>query len=169
METNSSINTATLTHLSALTQYFFPFGNFIFPIIIWSASKKNSDYVDHHGRQIINFQLSMFLYTVALAVIAIPILLFTIFKNVPFTDIVDGNENIDGFSPANISGIVVIAIVAVLVWFFMKVAEFFLIINASVQAANGVRYKYPLTINFLGSVEEAAPLEPEVPLEPQQP
>jgi uncharacterized Tic20 family protein len=30
---------ATFTHLSALTQYFIPFGNFIFPILFWTSKK----------------------------------------------------------------------------------------------------------------------------------
>ncbi len=33
METTANKNTATLLQLSALTQYFFPLGNFIFPAI----------------------------------------------------------------------------------------------------------------------------------------
>jgi uncharacterized Tic20 family protein len=49
----------------------------------------------------------------------------------------------------NITGIVIIAIVAVLLFVGMKVAEFFLIIYASLKTANGEHYKYPLTIPFI--------------------
>jgi uncharacterized Tic20 family protein len=31
---------ATFTHLSALTQYFIPFGNFIFPILFWTSKRR---------------------------------------------------------------------------------------------------------------------------------
>ncbi|HLA55962.1 MAG TPA: DUF4870 domain-containing protein [Flavobacterium sp.] len=150
METTNSKNTATLTHLSTFSQYFFPFGNFILPLIIWSSAKKNSEFVDKHGRQAINFQLSIFLYTLILCLIAIPVLLFTIFKNVPFRAMVNGDDFfIDHFNAGNITGIVVVAVMAVMVFFLMKVAEFFLVIYASVKAANGEEYEYPMTIKFI--------------------
>uniref|UniRef100_UPI00286AE0C0 DUF4870 domain-containing protein n=1 Tax=Flavobacterium sp. TaxID=239 RepID=UPI00286AE0C0 len=55
METTSKNSTAALMNLSTLTQYFIPFGNFIFPIIIWSANKEKSEYIDQQGKQTINF------------------------------------------------------------------------------------------------------------------
>lgn len=165
METSSNKSTATITHLSTLTQYFIPFGNFIFPIVIWSSTKKNSAFVDHHGRQAINFQLSIFAYSVILVLIAVPILVFTIFKNVPFSDMIDGNLVLHDFSAEKITGVVTVAILAAVVFFFLKVAEFFLIINAAVQAANGALFRYPLTINFIGAV----PQQPEIAETPMQP
>ena len=60
MEATNNKNTATLIHLSALSQYIFPFGNFIFPILIWSAVKDKSEYLNEQGKQVINFQLSLF-------------------------------------------------------------------------------------------------------------
>ncbi|HEU0135716.1 MAG TPA: DUF4870 domain-containing protein [Flavobacterium sp.] len=150
METNNKKNVATFTHLSALAQYFIPFGGFIFPIIIWSSAKNDSDYVDHHGTQAINFQLSIFLYSLLLAMIAIPVLVMTLFKNVPIASFLDGDVNIgDDFTPAHITGIAVIAVMALIIFCFLKIAEFFLIIYAAVKAANGELYQYPLSINFI--------------------
>lgn len=158
METTSIKNTATLTHLSTLTQYFFPFGNFIFPIVIWSSLRKNSDFVDAHGKQAINFQLSIFLYSLVLCLIAVPVLLFTIFKNIPFTAMVNGDDVVlDHFNPGNISGIAIVAVMAVIMFFFLKVAEFFLVIYASVKAANGEYYQYPLCIPFISTGKHQEP------------
>lgn len=140
---------ALLTHLSTLTQYFFPFGNFILPLVIWSSAKKNSEFVDAHGKEAINFQLSVFLYTIGLALIAIPVLLFSVLRNVPFSAIADGDELGHYFSPASLTGIALVAVIAVLVFFLLKVAEFFLVIYASVKAANGEHYQYPLRIRFI--------------------
>ncbi|HEX8562996.1 MAG TPA: DUF4870 domain-containing protein [Flavobacterium sp.] len=175
METTTGKTTATLTHLSAFGQYIVPLGNFVFPIIIWSSTKKDSAFVDHHGRQVINFQLSIFLYSLILFLIAAPILLVTIFKNVPFSAFIDGDFLIEDFSVAKITGIVTVAVVAAVILFFMKVAEFFLIINAAVMAANGKLFHYPLTINFIkatvtesSAVTESSSLT-EMPIEPQQP
>ena len=60
-----------------------------------------------------------------------------------------GNAVIHDFNPGNITGIVVVAFVAVLLFFLMKVAEFFLVIFASVKAANGEEYQYPFTVRFI--------------------
>src|SRR6476620_7449589 len=129
METSNTKSTATFTHLSTLTQYFIPFGNFILPLVIWSSAKKNSEFIDNHGKQAINFQLSVFLYTLILCLIAIPTLIYTIFKNVPFTAIV----NVEAFfiknlSTGNITAIVTIALIALLILVLLKVGEFFLVI-----------------------------------------
>jgi len=150
METSNTKSTATFTHLSTLTQYFIPFGNFILPLVIWSSAKKNSEFIDNHGKQAINFQLSVFLYTLILCLIAIPTLIYTIFKNVPFTAIV----NVEAFfiknlSTGNITAIVTIALIALLILVLLKVGEFFLVIFASVKAANGEDYVYPMSIKFI--------------------
>jgi uncharacterized Tic20 family protein len=170
METTAKKNTATLIHLSTLTQYFIPFGNFIFPIVIWSTLRKNSNFVDDHGKQAINFQLSIFLYSLVLCLIAIPVLVFTIFKNVSFKSmLIDGNDPFDHFNPANITGIAVLALIALMLFAFIKIAEFFLVIYASVKAANGEYYQYPFCIPFIKGIElPAAEIhEDEHAVEPQ--
>jgi uncharacterized Tic20 family protein len=150
METTNEKNLATFTHLSTLSQYCIPFGNYIFPILIWSTNKDKSEFVDYHGKQVLNFQLSMLLYSLVLAMIAIPIFIITIFSNIPLNTIIhDDNFIVDNFSIENITGIVIVAIIAILLFVGLKVAEFFLIIYASVKASNGEKYKYPLTIPFI--------------------
>ena len=150
MEAKSQNSTAALTNLSTLTQYFIPFGNFIFPIIIWSTNKDKSDYVDQQGKETINFQLSLFLYTLVLVLIAIPILIVSIFQNVSFSAIVNDEDLVlNNFNFSNINGALAIAIFAIVLLVFMKIAEFFLIIYASLKTSNGDDFKYPLTIRFL--------------------
>ena len=150
METTNEKNLATFTHLSTLSQYCIPFGNYIFPILIWSANKDKSEFIDYNGRQVINFQLSMLLYSLILAMIAIPIFIITIFSNIPLNAIMNDHDFIvNNFSVENITGIVIVAIIALLLFVGLKVAEFFLIIYASVKASNGVKYQYPLTIPFI--------------------
>ena len=55
MTTNNEKNIATFLHLSALTQYIIPFGNYIFPIIIWSSKKNDSQFVEANGKNVLNF------------------------------------------------------------------------------------------------------------------
>jgi uncharacterized Tic20 family protein len=150
METTNEKNMAAFTHLSTLTQYCIPFGNYIFPILIWSSKKDESEFIDYHGKQALNFQLSILLYTLLLAIIAVPIFIVTVFSNIPLNTIINEHHFMhDHLSIENISGIVIVAIVAVVVFVGLKVAEFFLIIYASLKAANGEKYKYPLTIPFI--------------------
>lgn len=165
METTSTRSKAMLAHASTLTQWFIPFGNFIFPLIIWSSTKRDSGYLDHHGRQSINFQLSLFLYTVVLCMIAIPILVFTVFKHVPFAHFVNDDVRRAELTPENISGIAILAIIAVVLFCFMKVAEFFLVIHASVKAIDGVRYEYPLTIPFVRASHQPADESPSTEMQ----
>ena len=150
METTNEKNLATFTHLSSLSQYCIPFGNYIFPILIWSSKKDKSEFIDFHGKQVLNFQLSMFLYTLILGLIALPIFLVTIFSTIPLNTIINDHHFVfQHFSIENISGIIIVGLIAVLAFIGLKVAEFFLIIYASLKASNGERYKYPLTIPFL--------------------
>jgi uncharacterized Tic20 family protein len=150
METTTTKNLATFTHLSSLSQYCIPFGNYIFPILIWSSNKDKSEFIDFNGKQVLNFQLSMFMYSLVLAMIAIPIILITVFSNIP-ADTLLNDENFmrHHLSVENITGIAIVAIIAVLLFVGLKVAEFFLIIYASVKASNGEKFEYPLTIPFI--------------------
>jgi uncharacterized Tic20 family protein len=150
MDTITEKNAATFTHLSSLTQYFFPFGNYIFPILIWTAKKEKSEFVDHNGKQVLNFQLSLLLYSLVLLAVAIPVFIITLFQNVPFNAIIhDDNFVIDNFNMDNNIGLLTIGILAVILFGFLKIAEFFLIIYAAIKTSNGERFKYPITIPFI--------------------
>jgi uncharacterized Tic20 family protein len=150
METTNEKNLATFTHLSTLSQYCIPFGNYIFPIIIWSTNKDKSEFVDFNGKQVLNFQLSILLYSLILAVIAIPIFIITVFSNIPLNTIINDHDFVvNHLSIENISGIVIVAFIAIFIFISLKIAEFFLIIYASVKTSNGEKFQYPLTIPFI--------------------
>jgi uncharacterized protein len=142
-------NTGTLVHLSALSQFIIPFGNFILPIVIWSSQKKDSEFIDYNGKQAINFQLSLFLYNI-IGFIAAGIFgvyyLFNVIKIKNFDNI---DVEFDNFANTEYLSLILIACVAIGIFAFSKITEFILIIIASVKASNGEKYNYPLTINFL--------------------
>ena len=149
MTTTNDKNIATVLHLSSLTQYVIPFGNYIFPIVIWSSKKDESEFVDFSGKQVLNFQLSIFLYTVVLCAIAIPILLFTVFSNISFDALFHNHDLvIHDFNFQHVTGIAVLGIIAGIMLCALKVIEFCLIISAAVRVSNGENYKYPLSIPF---------------------
>ena len=150
MENTTEKNIATFTHLSTLTQYFIPFGNYIFPILLWSSKKDKSEFVDFHGKQVLNFQLSILLYSILTALIAIPILLVTIFNNISLDAVInDDNFVVNNFNFSNQIGLITVGLTAVFLFGCLKVAEFFLIIYAAIKTSNGERYKYPITIPFI--------------------
>lgn len=60
-----------LTHLSQLLTYVTGVGGLIVPLIIWVTQKDKVADMDEHGKAIVNFQISMLLYTF----IAIPAIL----------------------------------------------------------------------------------------------
>lgn len=140
---------ASVTHLSSFAQYFFPLGNFIAPIIIWSAKKNDSEFVDFNGKQILNFQLSIFTYSLILIAISLPLMIYG-FVDLLGTNMSFNNFHLDfdGFQNQKITALIGIAIVSFVFLIFLKIFEFILIINAAVKASNGENYKYPLTIPF---------------------
>lgn len=140
---------ASVTHLSSFAQYIFPLGNFIAPIIIWSAKKNESEFVDYNGKQILNFQLSIFTYSLILVAISLPLMIYG-FVDLLGTNMSFNNFDIDfdGFQNQKITALIGIAIVSFVFLIFLKIFEFILIINAAVKASNGENYKYPLTIPF---------------------
>jgi|SRR5690606_11176590 len=59
-----------ITHLSQLLDLVTVIGGFIVPLIIWITQKDKVLGMDTHGKMILNFQISMFLYSL----IAIPLI-----------------------------------------------------------------------------------------------
>jgi len=149
MEKITHTNTATALHLSSLFQFCIPFGNFIFPIVIWASYKDKSEFVDEQGKQVINFQLSLFIYSLILMLISIPSILYYLFNSATVKHFGSSDFLIDNLNFAEISGGLVIATIAILILCLIKTAEFFIIIYAAVKVSQGTRFKYPFTINFL--------------------
>ena len=144
---NHQKNIATFIHLSTFSRFIIPFGNFIGPIILWVANKDKSEFVDTHGKQAINFQISILLYALILGTLTIPFFIFKIFNGIDFIDFHgfhDFHINIGKPSPLLYigGGLGVLAILGFIL-------ELVFIINASLKARDGELYKYPLTINFL--------------------
>ena len=144
---NHQKNVATFIHLSTFSRFFIPFGNFIGPIILWSANKEKSEFIDEHGKQAINFQISILLYAIILGTLTIPFFIFKIFNGIDFIDFNgfhDFHINIGKPSPLLYVGgaLGAIAVIGFII-------ELVLIVVASLKARDGQLYKYPFTINFL--------------------
>ncbi len=122
MITQNDKNYSSITHLSGFAGWFFPFGNIIAPLVLWSAKKNESAFIDAHGKSAVNFQLSIILYCILLAILFVPIAILTL-------------------------GLGIIAVVLGIIPAI--ILKFILIISASIKANNGEYYKYPFTIEFI--------------------
>jgi hypothetical protein len=54
-----------LCHVLGFAGYFVPFGNVIGPLVLWLIKKDQSPMIDEHGKEALNFQLSITIYTIA--------------------------------------------------------------------------------------------------------
>lgn len=147
---NQNKTLAAVLHLSVFTKYFIPLGNFIFPMLLWLA-RKQDPFVDHHGRNALNFQISMFLYTIFLVAIGAATFVYFGLKFTMDEPLFFEQDSfvIDNFSDALPFFITVGVLGIILLGLF--ILELFAVINASLKANEGQLYNYPLTINFLGS------------------
>ena len=60
-----------LCHLSALVGFIgVPFGNIIGPLVVWLIKKDQYAFVHDQGRESLNFQISMTIYTVIAGILA---------------------------------------------------------------------------------------------------
>ena len=87
MQDNHQKNIATFIHLSTFSRFIIPFGNFIGPIVLWVANKEKSEFVDTHGKQAINFQMSILLYAIIIGLLSVPFFFINIFNSFDFIDI----------------------------------------------------------------------------------
>lgn len=142
MATKNENNNAFLIHISAFAGYFFPLGGIIAPLIFWQVKKDESEFLDTHGKEAVNFNLSFMLYTFILGLTFIPFIIGSILRNVNNMDHMHNDffwdfPNMFGF----IGGISILGLLGVF--------RFVLIILAAIKANNGEDYKYPLTIKFI--------------------
>ncbi|WP_299334115.1 DUF4870 domain-containing protein [uncultured Psychroserpens sp.] len=147
MPNNHQKNIATFIHLSTFSRFLIPLGNYIGPIVIWMVNKDKSEFVDTHGKQAINFQISILLYTLIIGTLTIPFFIFKFFNGLDFIDFHgfhDFHINVGEPSPLLYitGGLGFLAIIG----FILELA---FIVIASLKARDGELYEYPLTINFL--------------------
>ncbi|MFO7721568.1 MAG: DUF4870 domain-containing protein [Gillisia sp.] len=60
-----------ITHLSQLLNFITGIGGFIVPLILWATQKEQVAGMDIHGKMILNFQISIFIYSI----VSIPLIL----------------------------------------------------------------------------------------------
>jgi uncharacterized Tic20 family protein len=88
---SSSVRTwCILAHATALVGFLVPVaGHLVGPLIVWLAKRQDSPEIDAHGKESINFQISMLIWNaialiLCLVLIGIPILILLHILNIIF-------------------------------------------------------------------------------------
>ena len=139
---------AALIHLSTFSQFIFPFGNFLFPLIFWTA-KRSDPFVDEHGKEALNFQISLFLYVMALLFFGFAGFLiygFTIDSGETFFLIAD---SVEVGSLTEAMPLLIFEATVILLLVSLILLNIYAVISATIRAGEGEKYHYPLSINFI--------------------
>lgn len=114
-------NWALAAHLSAFLGAWAALA-FLGPLVVWLLKREEHPYIAHHAREALNFNLSVLLYGVVLAILALPIGLLTLGL---------------GLLP-----LILLVGALALAWLVLTII-------AAVAASNGEAYRYPLTVRMV--------------------
>jgi uncharacterized Tic20 family protein len=140
MTSQNEKTTAALLHLSAFAKYLIPFAGIVVPLIIWQTKKHQSQYIDENGKSVINFHLSILVYSIISAIIIGIFFLNTIIE---YIQLQNAGQDI---VPVDLITTVIIGVAVLGIW---TIVEFILIILGSVKASEGTVYNYPFSISFI--------------------
>jgi uncharacterized Tic20 family protein len=122
---------AVFVHLAALSGHLIPFGNVVGPLLVWLIKRDESSYLNEHGKEAVNFQLTSMVYGILYLTVALVI----VFSSAVHTVGV-------GALPVFFWWIF---IVGALLWLLWMIS----VIVAAVAAASGRTFHYPLAIRFI--------------------
>lgn len=149
MDSKQHQNISTFIHLGVFSKFFIPFGNYAVPLIIWLSNKDKSEFIDDHGKEAINFQLSTLLYTLVFLSIVIAFLFFGVLDGVSISELINDDHDTLTIPEA----VKYKAIVVALGFGFISIVgyciEIYYVIKASIKAKKGELYSYPLNIPFI--------------------
>lgn len=61
---------AIFAHLGLLGHLVLPVVSILIPLVIWMTKRASSSFVDDHGREALNFQITLLIYAIGLPLIA---------------------------------------------------------------------------------------------------
>ena len=92
METSAQPNVRTwcvLCHATALLGFVVPYAFHILgPLIVWLAKRGDSPEIDEHGKESLNFQISMLMYNVVAGVLCLVLIGFALLFILHFLNLV---------------------------------------------------------------------------------
>jgi uncharacterized Tic20 family protein len=78
--TSTNVQTwCVLAHATALVGFFVPLaGHIVGPLIIWLSKREDSPEIDAHGKESLNFQISMLIYNAISAILCLVLVGFVL-------------------------------------------------------------------------------------------
>jgi len=138
--TKAERNWAMACHLAALAVFLkIPFGNILGPLVVWLIKRRESSFVDDQGKEALNFQISVTIYFLVLAV---PVFLGWFILSGFLTFSRHGPAH---FSPFGVSMFLSPWLLMVAVGIF----DLVFVILAAIRTSEGQAYRYPLSIKFI--------------------
>lgn len=119
----SERNWAMWMHLSLLGNFVAPVIIFVVPLLMWLTRRDNSPFIDDHGKETLNFHITLAIYALAL----------------PFVGAIIG-ALLCGV------GLIVTIPVALLLPYVLGLVG---VIQASTAAKRGEYYRYPMTLRLI--------------------
>ena len=130
MPSQDERNMGLLVHLISFSSLLFPLGNIIGPLIVWMVKKDQSAFVDVHGKESLNFQITSTLIMIAAIILGV------------FMAIGSGvTDNEIGIAGS------VLALIAFVIAYSLFIL--IVVIVAALKANNGEYYRYPASIRFI--------------------
>jgi uncharacterized protein len=133
---------SALFGIPMLVRFLFLFLSILGPLCVWQFKKNLDPAIDYHGKESVNFQLSLLIYWIILAILCFLLFYFTCRL------LITPGET--GLGKALIaSAIMAITLMpGAVISVIMGIAAFILVIFASIKASKGEFYRYPFTIRF---------------------
>lgn len=113
---------AVLMHLSVLAHLVLPYISLAIPIVMWLTRKDRSAFIDDHGKEAVNFQITISIYSIVMPIIGVIIMFLTM----------------------GLGFILLIPLV-----FLPYVLAIVGMVMAIVRTNKGEYFRYPMTIRFL--------------------
>ena len=125
-----------LLHLAQFAN-FVPMGGLILPLVMWLTNRDQSPVINEHGKHVMNWLISEFIYMIILTVIGIFLFLVMFIGLMILTE---GRA-----APAMIP----LMFLAYIPYLCLALLGLIFPIVGAVKASKGVCWKYPLTIRFI--------------------
>lgn len=131
---------AMAAHLASLANLVVPFGAIVGPLVVWLTKRETSSFVDRHGKESLQFQVSFLAYHMVFMCGGIG----SFFGAMIAADAVKGaGEPIAIVAVVGVVGLIGLALL-------LRVFVIVMMIIAASRANAGEEFRYPLTIRLLG-------------------
>ncbi|ACB00437.1 MULTISPECIES: DUF4870 domain-containing protein [Cyanophyceae] len=153
MDAEQERNWAIACHLSSLAWIVLafvgigaiPFVNVIAPAVVWYLKKEESELIDAHGKESVNFQISMTIYGLAAGIILSILIIAGVVLMILLG--IGGSNNPFAALVAIVTGIGFFIFLALIV--AIAIFQIAVVILAATKVQEGQMYRYPFNLRLL--------------------